>query len=321
MTDVDRNAILARRALFISAALAGLACTTHDDLPAQNRPEERETAKPIVETPPTDEPSQGDDPERQRPPWSEVMAKAPPLDVPTGLSKSEHEFLEGLTRGLEAKYEHLRAVWELPNDCSPSDSGCTVWSQSIQAMIDAWPDDGPLCGYSPEWTGTLEQRARAHDRYLEDLRVQLLADLDATAKRWPSTQDVDAWEAERQPALLGPPRPCLSCARPQLEPILISIVFASNEATLGTNLDSLQQVLAQHKQNGNGARLVVRGHADPSESDGDRLAKERAEAVAKWLIAAGVRKADIEVRSHGSTLLVSRESAENQRVDFEIVPR
>ena len=94
-------------------------------------------------------------------------------------SERERELLQGLTRGLEIKYEHLQKVWELTPDCSPSESQCTVWSQSIQAMLDAWPDDGPLCGHMPEWTGALEQRARAHDRYLEHLR-ELLRDRGRT---------------------------------------------------------------------------------------------------------------------------------------------
>jgi outer membrane protein OmpA-like peptidoglycan-associated protein len=319
MSDVDRNAILARRALFISAALAGFACTTHDDPPAHKPPtEERDSTAPIVETPPADEPAKGF--EGARPSWTEVMAKAPPLDIPDGVSKSEREILQGLASQFQAKYERLREVWALTPDCAPSDSSCTVWEQSIQALLEAWPEGGPLCGYWVGWTGTVEQRSHAHDRYLEQLRALLLADLDASVERWAGASERAAWQSQREPLDLGPPRPCLSCARPDLEPILIVIAFASNEATLGVDTQ-LDTVKAQHERNGKGARLVVRGHADPSEPDGDRLAKERAEVVAKWLIAAGMRKADIEVRSFGSTLLASRESAANQRVDFEVVPR
>jgi outer membrane protein OmpA-like peptidoglycan-associated protein len=306
MTDVDRNAILARRALFISAALAGLACTsTEGPTPQKGSSEGVATTSEGVE--------------RKRPSWSEVMAKAPPLDVPAGIGDSERGLLEGLNQELEAKYELLRGVWDLQPDCSPSEAECTVWTQSVKAMLDAWPDEGPLCSYAPEWTATLEQRAQGHERYLVQLRELLLADLDASAKRWSGAGE--AWQRHREPLLDGPPRPCLDCARPKLSPILISVPFATNEAALGEDLGGLDTVLVRQRNNGTAARLIVRGHADPKEQDGDRLAKERAEAVAKWLIDAGLPKEDVQVRGYGSTLVVSRESAENQRVDFELVAR
>lgn len=322
MHDHDRDAILARRALFITTALAGLACTTHEP-PEQPdpRPEQHVVAPIEVEDNPVrEQPSDG-----ARPSWSELMAAAPPLDVPAGLSKREAELLSGLESHVRSKYAELEKVWTALPGCAPSQADCEGWTKSVEAILMTQSDTGPLCGYSPEVTSTFIERERAHDAYLQRIGELLLADLDAAAQAHTAAADVGAWTDLRAGVMQGQPRPCLSCVRPVAQAVTERVSFDDGQAALAVDAtsDVLRHVVEIHRDNGN-ARLIVRGHADPSEPDPDGLAKRRAEAVAAELIGLGVRKAELDVRSYGAKLLLTRDAAQaeqNRRVDFEVVPR
>jgi outer membrane protein OmpA-like peptidoglycan-associated protein len=322
MHDHDRNAILARRALFISTALAGLACTTHEP-PEQPYPQPEHTVAPheveeVEDNPVREQPGDG-----ARPSWSEIMAAAPPLDVPAGLTEPEAELLSWVESNVRNKYAELEKVWTALPACAPSQADCEGWAASVQAIMTAQPDGGPLCGYPAEVTNTFIERERAHDAYLQRIGELLLADLDAAAKAHTAAADVEAWNGMRLGRMS--PRPCLSCARPTAEPVTVGVSFDDGQAALSAKAkdDVLKRVVEIHSQNGK-ARLIVRGHADPSEPDPDGLAKRRAQAVATELIGLGIRKADLDVRSYGAKLLLTRDAAQaeqNRRVDFEVVPR
>lgn len=325
MGDIDRNAILARRALFVSTALAGLSCTTHEAPATQAGDKTDKTEQTTkVEAPPSTHQNPTAAPTRQRPSWDEVMAAAPPIDVPEGVSGHEREMLQDLARGVTAKYEQLHAVWEITPDCAPTRSECVAWSKAVEAMLEAWPDHGPLCGVAPDWTDTLEQRGREHDDYLIQLRELLLVDLDAAAKHW-SEPDAVAWAGLRVPLEQGPPRPCLKCARPDVHAVLVSVPFGEGVTSVGTDAAALAAVQRARQimvdENGPNVRVSVRGHADAGEADAERVARERAESVAAYLIGAGMPKANVEVRSYGSKLPVSRESKANRRVDFQVLTK
>jgi outer membrane protein OmpA-like peptidoglycan-associated protein len=317
MPDHDRDAILARRALFISTALAGLACTTHEP-PEQPdpQPEQHEVAPTEVEGEPV-QPSAG-----TRPSWSEVMAAAPPLDVPKGLSKSETDLLTGLASNMGGRYAELEKVWTTLPGCAPSQADCEAWADSVQAIMTAQADWGTLCGYSPEMTSTYLERERAHEAYLRQIGELLLADLDAAAKAHTAAVDVTAWKDLHASVAMGHPHPCLSCMAPTAEPVLERVSFADGQHVMVAD-DVLARVVEIHTGNRK-TRLIVRGHADPGEPDPDALAKRRAEAVAAALIQLGVRKAELDVRSYGANLPLTRNAAQaeqNRRVDFEVVQR
>jgi outer membrane protein OmpA-like peptidoglycan-associated protein len=311
MHDDDREAILARRALFISAALAGLGCTSHE--PAAE-------LDPVVDQQPVVRPGQplagsGDG---KRPSWAEVMAGAPPLDVPEGLTKREQELLTRLRGDMQRRYETIEQIWtELPT-CRPSAADCEDWAAAVTAIADAEEDYGPLCGPSPEVNYTFVARKRAHLAYVSEIATLLLADLDALAL---ALRDQTAWEQQRGRSGARP-EPCLSCARPSAFPVTDAIAFDAGQGTLTTKQDYvLDGVVRTHAKNGK-ALLIVRGHADASEANADTLARERAEVVAKALIGRGINEGDIEVRSYGTKLPIRRESSElNRRVDFEVAPR
>jgi outer membrane protein OmpA-like peptidoglycan-associated protein len=319
MHDHDRDAILARRALFISTALAGLACTTHEP-PEQPDPqtEQHAVAPHEVEGDPV-QPTDG-----TRPPWSEIMAAVPPLDVPKGLSKSETDLLTGLESSMRGRYAELEKVWTTLPACAPSQADCEAWAASVQAVMTAQIDWGALCGYMPETTSTYLERERAHEDYLRQIGDLLLADLDAAAKALTAAADVAAWN-ELRASMLGQPHPCLSCMAPTAEPVIERVSFDDGQAVLAAHMtdDVLARVAEIHKTNRK-TRLIIRGHADPSEPDPDGLAKRRAEAIATVLIQLGVRKAELDVRSYGASLPLTRDAAraeQNRRVDFEVVQR
>lgn len=320
MHDHDRDAILARRALFISTALAGLACTTHEP-PEQPDPQTQQhaVAPREVEGDPV-QPTDG-----TRPSWSEIMAAVPPLEVPKGLSKNETDLLTGLESSMRQRYAELEKVWTTLPGCAPSQADCEAWAASVNAVMSTQIDWGALCGYSPEITSSYLEREGAHEAYLRQIGDLLLADLDAAAKAHTAAADVTAWNDLRASIMLGQPQPCLSCMAPTAEPVLERVAFEDGQAALAAdvNADVLARVVKIHENNRK-ARLIVRGHADPSEPDPDGLAKRRAETVATELIQLGVRKAELDVRSYGASLPLTRDAAQaerNRRVDFEVVQR
>ena len=332
MGDHDRDAILARRALLISATLAGLACTTPKDPGDTNSKDPGEPVSatseqppPVVVEDPGVRPEQPKPADGSRPSWSEVMAKAPPLEVPTGLTTNENQLLEGLAQYGRARYERLAQAWAALPSCGPSDPNCPEWEQALELIEELTGDDyGPLCGYSPEVTHTYLSRERATDRYIRELTEVLLADLDAAVVARGNPADSEAWTTRRsRDTMYG--QPCLSCAMPTAEPVTDAIPFPDNAATLDTSADVvLQRAKSTHDYNRQSvkAKLIIRGHADPGEDDPDAIALQRAEAVAGALVGLGVNRKHIEVRSYGAALPLTKDAEHadlNRRVDFEVL--
>lgn len=325
MGDHDRDAILARRTLFISAALAGIACTTHEppDSP-------QSTSVSVEPREPAEDPGRSEDKgegesEGVWPSWSEMMAQAPPLDVPEGLTESEHSRLTSLAEAQRHHYEALGKLWDGgPPACAPSEADCGAWAEAIATLnqVSDRLDARPLCGTSPEVTNTIVERQRVHALYLRSIIAMLLEALDATVEARANPADTTAWASQREDLGKARPRPCLSCVRPTAQPITERIPFEPGQAVLPTSDNELQRVRATHQSNAK-SRLIVRGHADPGEPNAETLALERAKAVAARLIELGIARADLEVRSYGTSLLITSaptEAALNRRVDFEVVP-
>lgn len=327
MHDHDRDAILARRALLISAALAGLGCTTHE--PASEREAVVEVQVPEVQVPEVP-------PGPSRPAWAELMAAVPPLDIPDGLTSDEQDQLKRLADDMRDRYAKLEEIWTQLPVCKPSMGGCEGWAHAVATIVEVRDDGGPLCGYSPHVTNTLIERRRTHIAYLSELGQLLLADLDAAAQALPDPRDQAAWQQEREGLAHGLPRPCLSCGRPIAFPVLDAVRFDAGQAELAAAQDqALARIVDDHQRNNKPStdidadintniqtKLIVRGHADASEPDAAALALARAEAVAKALQGLGLTKDEVEVRSFGATLPISRKAPElNRRVDFQVVLR
>jgi outer membrane protein OmpA-like peptidoglycan-associated protein len=321
MHDHDRDAILARRALFISAALAGFACTSQAP-PSEPEPQvQSDTPSPAtteVDGKPIAGPIDG-----KRPAWTEVMAAAPPLDVPPGLAEADHALMQNLAVNLQATYAQLEQIWNTLPACPPSQAACVDWANTIHAISVVQDDGGEsLCGDPPEITNTYLERRNVHRRYIGQLAQLLLADLDAAAQAHTDAADVAAWTSLREGSDEPRPMPCLSCVAPQAWPVVEVVQFAAGQDTLAADHAGVVANVVSTQQTNRKAKLVVRGHADPSEADPDALGRRRAEAVAAELIKRGVDKKQIEIRSYGATLPITRDpnqAALNQRVDFQVL--
>jgi outer membrane protein OmpA-like peptidoglycan-associated protein len=250
------------------------------------------------------------------------MAAAPPLDVPQGLSEAETRMLIRLESGMRRSYAELEKVWTTLPSCAPSQADCEGWAASVQAIM---PEQDIGGGHAPETTNTYLARKRAHEAYLQQLRDLLLADLDAAAMAHTAAADRLAWNDLRLSIAIGRPRACLRFGVSRVEPVIERVSFDNGQDALAGNgnAEVLARVAEIHEYN-SGTKLIVRGHADPSEPEPYELAQRRAEAVAAGLIQLGVRKAELDVRSYGASLPLTRDAAQaeqNHRVDFEVVER
>lgn len=321
-----REAILARRALYLSTALTALGC-------------------PSRETPPTDpietaSTTRADKRKKRQPtlpantPWKDVMANAPPLDVPASAAERERRHLENLRANVEAKYEAVRAVWMQTPGCDPAARSCKDWkavADAAQKMYRA--TEGPFfgsCGGANGMTASVIARTRAHNLYVSTLITGVEAHLEKLAIHF-GPAGASEWGVLLKKAKEPPPHPCLSpCPMPVLQDIVESVPFARDDATLRESDAEVARALAsalatQQGQSGK-AVVVVRGHADPAETDPAKLANERARAVAAWLVKNGIAAADVTTAALGAELLIEKSAAQggapaNRRVDFEVVPR
>ena len=315
MSDFDRDAILARRAMFISAALAGLACTspwaeleaqapTQPEAPAEPErsvePEGPVEPEPAPYFPPRDESLRGAGP---RPLWSEVIANVPPLDVPEQLDLSEAE---------RERYERIAPHWDLLP--TPDSKSCEDWTEARMQVAALLAHRGS-CGPGLTATHTLMERYRLHAQYVKELAEFVLPEFDAAL-------DSTCPDDRRVRRL---PRACLSCIGREAKPIIAALSFDVDEAALGEDEASaqvLELVRATHESNRReGVRLIVRGHADPGEPEPEAIARARAEAVVARLVELGLAEHELDVRVYASQLPITRDptrAALNRRVDFEL---
>lgn len=324
-----RDAILARRALYLTTALSALGCPSRDEPPTDpvetaatarthgKRQKKKEATLPA------------------NTPWAEVIAKAPPLEVPKEAALRERAHLEAQKTRTKAQYDAIAAVWTKTPGCDPAASTCNDWrelaalAQTMFRAIEGPFSFGP-CGGANGTTDFVLARRRAHQAYVDALLKQVEAHLEKLALHY-GADGADAWAGMVKEAKEPPPRPCLSpCPMPELQDILVSVRFAKGSATLDLGdrpvLVALGRVRDEHKTQSHKSVLVVRGHADPSEPEPDKLALERAQAVVDWLVKNGVSPADVSATSMGGALLIEASAgpsggAVNRRVDFEVVER
>ncbi len=327
----DLEAILARRALLISTALAALSCSSPES-PTTEAP----TSATMTATVGTTSSgttaataSAGAKPPAALASWDDVLKAAPPRGVPTSMSKLEKQQFEWLEQQLTTEYEAIRAVYTGAPNCDAADPTCRAsWrdvGNKAKAMYDATRGRGfGGCGGANGETASLLGRRNQHRHYLEKVIADAERHLTDTAAAF-SAQGEQEWRKLMANAKQVPPMPCLSpCPMPDVRAIMNSIPFAESSAALAPQdpaKATLKSLATDFKSNRKPARLVVRGHANANEPKPAELALARAKAVAAELIAAGVDKASIEAFSYGTDLPLERGNGEaNRRVDFEVVP-
>ncbi len=312
--EIDRERILARRALFVTTAIAALGCSSQGT-PAgsgsvgstASAPSAAPTASASAQT------STG------LRPWADVERGHPPIDVAASLPEPDKAELTALKQRLTPAYAALKSAWEAPvAGCGPK--ACEdAWRAAAKAIHEALDAVRPsLCGRETS-VGSL-QRAAAHRRRITALSSELQAALGDVALR---LGDATTWPQMVQS--LAQPQPCLKCAIPPEPGVLeggepVEIAFASGASDLGTAAVERLASLQKPEQ-----RIVVRGHADPGEpGDLAKLSLARAEAVRGWLVKNGVRAADVTVVGLGADLTIESTTTEagrarNRRVDLALV--
>jgi outer membrane protein OmpA-like peptidoglycan-associated protein len=315
----DRERILARRALFVTTAMAALGCSSQSTSNGAPTSATTETSAPAVTASATASTSAGVEPAKLRP-WAEVEKNQPPLSVGPLVPADEKAELDALSAKLTPAYAALRKAWEAPPACSPKD--CTAqWQDAAKAIHearDAVDEPGP-CG---RWgrSVAIRQRSVEHMRHIATLTKELETALGDAAMK---AGDATSWP--KMVVLPPPPQVCLKCAPPQPSAVLdggqwgspIEVAFDAGVATLSKDAE---EALAKVPRDAQGV-IVVRGHADPTEPEPAKLAKARAEAARDWLVKNGVKANKLTVLSVASDLPLASSSTDegkqrNRRVDF-----
>lgn len=314
--DWDREKILARRALFVTTAVAALGCSSQG---GQSTPTSAttETAAPTgaATTAATATANVPTKPVELRA-WTEVEKTLPPLSVGASVTGPEKEELDALKERLAPHYAAIGKVWASPPPCAPKDCP-DDWKAAAKAILgarDAVEGPGP-CG---EWGGiALRQRRAEQTRTIMALTKELE---DALADAALAHGDATSWA--KLVVLPPPPLACLKCAPPMRPGVLegghwgapVGVLFAEGSSTIEKGAEeALGKIVADSKD-----PIIVRGHADPAEPDPKKLAQARADAVRDHLVKKGVKAnilsfaADLPIASSAT----DEGKRKNRRVDF-----
>lgn len=304
-----RDIIIARRALFVSTAVAALSCTPKESV-------DKPTSATNTSTTPTAQP----EPAKPPRPWGAVMKEAPPLAIPKTAADRERQQLEALTTSMKERYGLVRAVWTATPGCDPAAKTCDDWNE-LQSKLEKLYraiDNGMPGGCEGLYgtTASVVQRRQAHWQFMRARITEIEEHLAELAKGYGKAAR-KKWRRQLEKAKEPPPRPCLSpCAMPDVTDIVVAVPFGDNSAELDDAAKApLNRVLSAQKRHAGKAKLVVRGHADASEKDPSGLATARAKAVRDWLVAEGISAAELSVASFGADYPVGKD----RRVDFEVV--
>ncbi len=330
----DRDAILARRALLLSTALAAFSCgSPRDGSPQPEQPTTGTTTATATATASASSAPTVTLP-APLPAWKDVMAKAPPLGIPASVDGREREQLDWLEKRAAEQYETIRGLWEAVPQCDATVPDCRPsWrtaGERLKAILDVTRGRGfGGCGGANGETATVIRRRNAHDRYHQALVTDLQAQVKKTAAAFGPLAEQE-WLKLEANAMKPPPMPCLSpCPMPEVQSLLAHVPFSKNASKVGPDEPlmkaSLDAVVQIFKGNRAKSKIVVRGHASATEDKPAELAAARAKAVADWLVKAGIPKDSVVTKSFGADLPIERAdaeaAAENQRVDFEAVPQ
>lgn len=184
------------------------------------------------------------------------------------------------------------------------------WLELVQVLVDALP------------------RFDHAEAQLSDRRLHLAGRLPTTAGR---DQLVAALRTFKEQGyaldldLAAADAAALRC-QARLDALLLTpILFAPGQARIGADSDALLEALAQAVMACPDARIRIAGHTDDRgrPEANLRLSRERAEAVAARLIAAGVQAARITAVGYGDEQPVADNATEagrakNRRIEFDV---
>jgi hypothetical protein len=214
-TDDDREAILRRRAFFVSSALtATLGASLGSVL--TGCPQEKPTSGPeppsvlVPETPKTAAPTAA--PPTPDPQPSEPTGEFPPLDVPDDVSAKARLHFENLARDVPAIHAELAAAAKLlSTPCPIEDAACDAHWESIARHLakakDALSHLGPRCPGSSKDAKRFDERLAVH---AAAIRGRIARVEERAASQLAGDPAAKRWEAHQRAAAV--PRPCLKFA-------------------------------------------------------------------------------------------------------------
>lgn len=260
------------------------------------------------------------------------MALAPPLQVSAKTSATEQEMLSQLRKQVETSYAAIRAIWDANPGCDAAKPDCRDGWRALGSKLKAAHDSirslGPgLCGGWGSNPPAANQRRENHQAFLGELLNEAVEHKRATASSYSQIGEQE-WLKIAANSAQPPPMPCLSCLPPRVHAIGGVIGFAQDSATIdvkdanvSASLERLKESLAQQPT----VQVRLRGHADPSERDVDKLAMERAKALIAWLKSNGVDAKRFQPISLAAEVPVANSAsaggaAQNRRVDLEVAP-
>jgi len=332
----DRDAILARRALLLSSALALFHCSPAPNPTVSSSVDSVDVPAAIASEAPLPPSSASPSVSAKNPTgptlpggktWDEAIASAPPFAAGARLPAEERAQFEQMNQGLKARYEEVRAVWEAAKGlCDAAMPECRpAWralGEKLKTAHDTLRGPRRLCGGGDNPPSIGQSR----DEHLSFLRGRLeeaekhLAQVAAGL----SVQSEQEWLKHVANANVSPPMPCLSCMAPSGWPISTVVLFDAGSSTLNAAAEtSLARVREELKQqlaapNSPVERFEIRGHADPQEKDGDKLSLARAQAVHAWLAKNGLKDPKLVTVAIGPGLAIAAIASRNQRVEFVI---
>jgi outer membrane protein OmpA-like peptidoglycan-associated protein len=320
MTDgFDRGAIMARRALLISSALASFQCSNTP--PVTEGPVETvtlPTAEPTPSVSATGSVSSARPPSSAPPlpPWEAQLASGPSRVIPDGMPESVKQPLTSLNALFTSLEKEVRQVWEPKGDlCNPSQPECrSAWRELGDALLRAREvtdrSSRSLCGGNVE-APAISTRREGYRAFFRERLKQAETHWGTLAASFGPLAEQE-WQKQVSRSNVSPPMPCLSCMAPRIFTISTIIGFPVDSAALdAAGKEGVKQVVTM--QGKDKRDLELWGIAAPGDKDANGIAKKRAEAVRDELVKNGYDKAQLSVIVIGAGL---NEKTGQGRVEF-----
>lgn len=311
----DRGAIMARRALLVSSALASFHCSntpqvTQGPVDTVTLP----SAEPALSAsavasaaPPSKAPP--------LPPWKDQLASAPPRGAPESLPPSVQQPLAALDATFAHIEKAVRALWEPQGDlCNPGLPECRAAWRDLGASLETahrvTRESRALCGGNVEAPAISKRRGEIYTFFREKVAEAETHWGKVAAAHGPLAEQ--EWQKQVSGSNLVLPMPCLSCVAPRSFSIPIIIGFSVDSAVLDAAAkERVQNVLLS--QGKDKRDLELWGIAGAGDKDANGIAKKRAEAVRDELVKNGYGKAQLSIVVVGAAL---NEKSGQGRVEF-----
>ncbi|MFO0551815.1 MAG: OmpA family protein [Polyangiaceae bacterium] len=319
--DEDRDAIQRRRALLISSLVAAVGCSpaASPDTSASASASASVTVSAAMSAPSASTSASASSSVATAPPatpWRELVANAPPRDVSLKLAATDATQRKAVLDPINRIYDALKDLYESPPaTCDLRDETCKrAWAAVAKKLLDTEDSipkarDFGLCGSPPD--DLLDESIELggqHETFLRELVTKVRAALDArVAPSGIFSEQVWLKLVTRpMPGVIA--MPCLSCVAPSSYRLGSPIAFRTGEATIGDLGSGTVESLVNILKSSPTGDITLRGHADASEQNPDKLALDRANNVKAALVKGGIPATRIKTVGMGADYPVASSS-------------